>query len=136
MQWKGLYFFDMVLPFGLRSAPYLFNLLSEGLEWIIHSKLNIPGVLHILDDYFIALPPPRSLCSTALCELLTLFTDLGIPLAPGKTFRPSTELEFMGILLDSQKMEARLPDDKLSRLRTLIASWRLRAPVASRTCNH
>ena len=123
MQWKGLYFFDMVLPFGLRSAPYLFNLLSEGLEWIIHSKLNIPGVLHILDDFFIAFPPPRSLCSTALCELLTLFTDLGIPLAPGKTFRPSTELEFMGILLDSQKMEARLPDDKLSRLHTLTASW-------------
>ena len=123
MQWKGLYFFDMVLPFGLRSAPYLFNLLSEGMEWIIHSKLNIPGVLHILDDFFIALAPPRSLCSTALCELLTLFTALGIPLAPGKTFRPSTELEFMGILLDSQKMEARLPDDKLSRLHTLIASW-------------
>ena len=123
MEWKGLYFFDMLLPFGSQSAPYLFNLLSEGLEWIIHSKLNIPGILHILDDFFIALPPPGSLCSTALCELLTLFTDLGIPLAPGKTFHPSTELEFMGILLDSQKMEARLPDDKLSRIRTLIASW-------------
>lgn len=123
MQWKGLYFFDTVLPFGLRSAPFLFNMLSDALEWIIRSKLNIPGVLHILDDFFIALAPPRSHCATALCQLLTLFTDLDIPLAPGKTFRPSTELEFMGILLDSTNMEARLPEDKLTRLRSLVSSW-------------
>ncbi|XP_078374065.1 uncharacterized protein LOC144657587 [Oculina patagonica] len=88
MQWKGLYFFDTVLPFGLRSAPFLFNMLSDALEWIIRHKLNITGVMHILDDFFIALPPPRSQCSTALCNLLTVFTDLDIPLAPGKTFPP------------------------------------------------
>ena len=123
MQWKGLYFFDTVLPFGLRSAPFLFNMLSDALEWIIRHKLNITGVMHILDDFFIALPPPRSHCSTALCHLLTLFTDLDIPLAPGKTFTPSTQLEFMGILLDSSLMEARLPDDKLTRLRSLVSAW-------------
>lgn len=123
MHWKGLYFFDTVLPFGLRSAPFLFNMVSDGLEWIIRNRLNIRGVLHILDDFFIALPPPRSQCSTALCNLLTLFTDLDIPLAPGKTFSPSTQLEFMGILLDSSTMEARLPDDKLTRLRSLVSSW-------------
>ena len=123
MQWKGLYFFDTVLPFGLRSAPFLFNMLSDALEWIIRHKLNITGVMHILDDFFIALPPPRSHCSTALCHLLTLFTDLDIPLAPGKTFTPSTQLEFMGILLDSSLMEAKLPDDKLTRLRSLVSVW-------------
>ena len=47
MQWKGMYFFDM---------------LSDGLEWIIRNKLKIPGVLHIyiLDDFSIALAPPHS----------------------------------------------------------------------------
>ena len=123
MQWKGLYFFDTVLPFGLRSAPFLFNMLSDALEWIIRHKLNITGVMHILDDFFIALPPPRSHCSKALCHLLTLFTDLDIPLAPGKTFTPSTQLEFMGILLDSSLMEAKLPDDKLTRLCSLVSVW-------------
>ena len=123
MQWKGLYFFDTVLPFGLRSASFLFNTLSDALEWIICHKLHIPGVLHILDDFFIACAPPRPQCSTALCQLLTLFTELDIPIAPGKTFPPSTHLEFMGILLDSMKMEARLPDNKLIRLRELVSSW-------------
>ena len=122
MHWKGLYVFDTVLPFGLRSAPFLFNLVSDDLEGIIRNRLNIRGVLHMLDDFFIALPPPRSQCSTALCNLLSLFTDLDIPLAPGKTFSPSAQLEFMGILLDSSTMEARLLDDKLSRLRSLVSS--------------
>ena len=110
-------------PFGLRSAPFLFNMLSDALEWIIRHKLNITGVMHIMDDFFIALPPPRSHCSTALCHLLALFTNLDIPLAPGKTFTPSTQLEFMGIPLESSLMEAKLPDDKLARLRSLVSVW-------------
>ena len=44
------------------------------------------------------------------------FTDLNIPIAPGKTFPACTCLEFMGILLDSNKMEARLLVDKLARI--------------------
>ena len=40
---KRLYLFDTVLPFGLRSAPFLFNMVSDGLKWIIHNRLNIRG---------------------------------------------------------------------------------------------
>ena len=67
MEWEGLYFFDIVLPFGLRSAPFLFDEFSSALEWIIGTKVNIPKVIHILDDFFFAISPPRSKCMTALC---------------------------------------------------------------------
>ncbi len=60
MKWRGLYFFDRVLPFGLRSAPYIFNMLSDALEWILINKLGVSNVLHILDDFFIADGVPRS----------------------------------------------------------------------------
>ena len=36
---------------------------------------------------------------------------------------PSTSLEFLGVLLDTVRMEARLPDDKLQRIRQAIRSW-------------
>ena len=58
MKWEGLYFFDMTLPFVLRSAPFLFDEFSSALEWIIQNKLNTPKVIHILDDFFFATPPP------------------------------------------------------------------------------
>ena len=67
MEWEGLYFFDIVLPLGLRSAPFLFDEFSSALEWIIRTKVNIPKVNHILDDFFFATFPPRSKCMTALC---------------------------------------------------------------------
>ncbi|KAL9977320.1 hypothetical protein ACROYT_G014710 [Oculina patagonica] len=132
MKWQGLYFFDMVLPFGLRSAPFLFDQFSSALEWIIQHKLNVPQVIHILDDFFIALPPPRSHCATALCKVLHLFTELDIPIAPGKTFSPSTSLEFMGILLDSHTMEARLPQDKLTRTKQALLQWSLKKSATLR----
>ena len=126
MKWEGLYFFDMVLPFGLRSAPFLFDEFSSAVEWIIQTKLNIPKVIHILDDFFFATSPPRSKCMTALCQILHLFTDLNIPIAPGKTFPACTCLEFMGILLDSNKMEAPLPVDKLTRSKEALGQWTIR----------
>ena len=46
-----------------------------------------------------------------------------------KTLGPSQVLEFMGITLDSTLMEACLPEDKLTHLRTLLASFKGRRSV-------
>ena len=127
MKWRGLYFFDRVLPFGLRSAPYIFNMLSDALEWILINKLGVSNVLHILDDFFIADGVPRSACLTSLCKLLCLFTELNVPIAPGKTYAPTQTLEFLGITLDSIRMLALLPDDKLNQARILLKNWRKRS---------
>jgi len=32
--WQGCYYIDKVLPFGLRSSPYLFNRLADALNYI------------------------------------------------------------------------------------------------------
>ena len=45
---------------------------------------------------------------------------LGIPMAPEKTFGPSSTISFAGIELDSVKMEARLPPDRLAKCQDLI----------------
>jgi len=35
MEWKGSIYIDTCLPFGLCSAPKLFNILADLLEWIL-----------------------------------------------------------------------------------------------------
>ena len=55
--------------------------------------------------------------------MLLTFKNLGVPISPGKTVGPATELEFLGIILDSQKAEARLPCDKLERLQGELTKW-------------
>ena len=121
--WKAQYFVDMYLPFGLRSAPYIFNQLSDALEWVLRHNYGLSNILHILDDFFIA-ERSRLECLTSFSTLLRVFMSLRAPVVAAKTLGPSQVLEFMGITLDSTLMEARLPEDKLTRLRTLLASFK------------
>ena len=131
MFWDGNYYYDKVLPFGLRSAPFLFNMLSDAVEWILLNKCYISFVCHILDDFLIIEPaspsPPQSqACQVSLSSMLLTFRNLGIPVANNKTQGPDNVLEFMGIILDSDKMEARLPLDKVERIQASLASFESR----------
>jgi hypothetical protein len=37
--WNGVYYKENCLPFGLATAPILFNLFAEALHWILESFL-------------------------------------------------------------------------------------------------
>ncbi|CAB4009664.1 Hypothetical predicted protein [Paramuricea clavata] len=112
----------------LRSAPFIFNQLSDAVEWILRNNCKISFACHILDDFLIMEPkapsiPHDSTCLQSLSKMLLTFHDLKIPIAPGKTQGPLQVLEFMGIILDTVKMEARLPADKIHRIRTIFAEF-------------
>ena len=49
MQWQGEVYVDAALPFGLRSAPKIFNSLADALAWI----LNHHGVEHVWNYWMI-----------------------------------------------------------------------------------
>ena len=61
-----------------------------------------------------------------------VLTHLGVPLAPSKIVGPTTRLVFLGIELDTVAMEARLPAEKLSRLRSSIFTWQGRKSCTKR----
>ena len=63
MKWLGKYFVDLALPFGLRSAPYIFNSVAEMVEWILLNRHHLPDLLHYLDDFITAGPPNSAQCS-------------------------------------------------------------------------
>ena len=126
MFWNGFYYFDKVLPFGLCSAPFIFNQLSE---WILQHNCMISFVCHILDDFLIIEPPAPtvpldSLCQASLCSMILSFKNLNIPISAAKTEGPCKVPQFMGIILDSHKMEARLPVDKVERIKTALWEFR------------
>ena len=128
MFWNGQYYFDKVLPFGLRSAPYIFKQLLDAIEWILLNKCSISFVCHILDDFFIVEPPCHtppldSLCQASLSSMILTFKNLNIPISAAKTEGPSQIILFMGIILDSGKMEGRLPEDKVERIKSALSTF-------------
>ena len=52
MQWRGNYFVDLVLPFGLCSAPFIFTSIADLVEWILVHNYGMDFLLHYLDDSF------------------------------------------------------------------------------------
>ena len=123
MFWQGKYYVDLALPFGLRSAPGIFNTLADVFHWILVNNYNVLDLLHYLDDYFTLGPPNSDLCATRLRAINESAAEIGIPLSPEKCVGPTTCLTFLGIELDSVNMTARLPADKLAELICMLDDW-------------
>ena len=74
-QWQGRYYYDRVLPFGLCSAPYIFNCLADAIEWLVRQR-GITQVHHYtlmtssLQGHF-AHQSVLDTCSALLLSVLT-----------------------------------------------------------------
>ena len=90
---------------GLSSSCAIFEAVLTALEWI------------------------STQCTRDLSNFVSLCEYIGVPLAPEKTVGPDSVLQFAGIILDSVRMEARLPDDKLAKCRQLLTVFLARRSV-------
>ena len=61
MYWQGQYYIDTCLPFGLRSAPSIFNNFASALHWILEKKYGAT-LLHYLDNFLLVGPPEQPIC--------------------------------------------------------------------------
>ena len=82
---------------------------------------GVKSFIHYLHNFFFVEPP--GLGGVAISQALAIWESLGVAVAPNKVEGPSTSLCFLGLKLDSITLTARLPADKLARLRQLVADW-------------
>lgn len=68
---------------GASSSCAIFERFSTALQWICNKHLNIPHVLHILDD-FLFMGQSFEECQTYLTKFLTLCQELGVPIKQEK----------------------------------------------------
>ena len=62
MQWRGQYFVDLVLSFGLRSAPFIFTAIADLVEWIQVHNYDVTFLHHYLDDFLTFGPSSSPVC--------------------------------------------------------------------------
>lgn len=125
MAWEDQVYVDIALPFGLRSAPIIFSALADALEFAIRSK-GVKEIGHYLDDFVIVGPPKSAQCSRDLQKSLETCVEMGFPVAEEKTRGPATMIRFLGVELDTERLELRLPAEKLIKLREIVGRWRKR----------
>lgn len=131
IEWEGVTYLDKALPFGLRSAPKLFSAVADSLSWALQCE-GITNSVHYLDDFLFWGPPMSPNCEQALAQATSLCTRLGLPVANHKTVGPSTTLTFLGITIDSDHQELRLPGDKVASLKATLSRWERRRSATKR----
>ena len=68
-------------------------------------------------------PHSSTTCQENLNIIKEVCLYLGIPLALEKLEGHTQSLTFLGIVLDTSRMEIQLPEDKLSRIRAQLTIW-------------
>ena len=116
VKWDGMYYVFVRLVFGCRSSPRVFDTLSQAVCWIACNKYGVQTMFHMLDDFLTVGKPVMCTGERTRAILSLIFKRLRIPLAPHKCIGPTTCLEYLGIILDSEEMVAKLPNDKVMRI--------------------
>ena len=115
MMWDRELYIDTVLPFGLRSAPKIFSAIADAAEWIaLHT--GVSSLLHYLDDFLTMGRAELRECADNLDLLIHTCHRLGLPLKWQKLEGPSTVIVFLGIVLDTQRLEMRVPEERSKSL--------------------
>ena len=114
--WKSRHYQETCLPFGLCTAPFIFNLFAKGFHWILESYLHW-SVDHYLDDFLAIILALKAIPATLLQynRNYEQVTDLlGIPRQKSKN-QSRTVIPVIVIEIDSTKFMARFPSEKIAK---------------------
>ena len=122
---QGHFYAERFLPFGLRTAPYLFNLFAEVFHWALERRIQAISptakVLHYLDD-FIVLLPPGSRWEPAAGVFQETADEVGLKIKEQKN-EEGTLVSFGGLLIDTRRMIIRLPPEKKTKGLALVSKY-------------
>ena len=125
ISWNGGLFVDRALPFGLRSAPKLFNAVADFLAWALFRE-GVSPLIHYLDDFLLFGPPGSGAAAVGRARTESLFGQCNVPIAHHMTEGPATSVTFLGIQIDTITSKIHLPAEKVHRLQALLTTWQSR----------
>ncbi|XP_021350843.1 uncharacterized protein LOC110448746 [Mizuhopecten yessoensis] len=106
-------------------------MLSEAIHYIATHSYGISKMLFLLDD-FLTIDPVQNNGHKTMETLQFVFNRLNIPLHPDKTLGPDTFMTFLGIDLDTIKLQASLPPEKISRIIEVLTEFATRKTATKR----
>jgi len=131
----GQFFYERVLPFGLRSSCRIWDMFAAALRYFCEHTLGVTAprfVVHYVDDFLFVVQSADGVAARAMLQgALALCKFLGVPMSEAKTEGPVTCLTFLGIQLDTIAMEARLDDSRLAELRSLCLAWQSKGTASA-----
>ena len=123
-QFEGMWYVDMVLPFGLRSSPAIFCQFADLVRWILHTCYHVPMVINYSDDFLQVSGHDLLIAQGELDTIKRAFIEMGIPLAgPEKIIGPCHRLPYLGIIIDSLSMTMEITEERYEECMQTLPKW-------------
>lgn len=117
--WNDCYYFDVVLPMGLRSAALACQRITSGISYIC-SRRGF-DVLNYLDDFQGVELPDKA--ATAFGSLQSLLVELGVEESKSKACPPTTRATCLGVEFDTLAMTKSVHPERLLEIQALLRTW-------------
>ena len=113
---------EWFLPFGLQTAPYLFNFFAEVFHWILDYHLQKQGLQADIIHYLVVSSVAghtirKSSKYSAIFKNLCSQVGLAIKIS---TNEDEHVVSFGGVELDTKKMVVRLPIKKFNKAQSIV----------------
>lgn len=120
LEYRGQWFVDNCVCFGCKAAPYVFNRITDS----VSRYLRDCGITcyNYLDDMICVSPSYEQGVKDQLF-LLRVLRGLGFYIAWEKVHSPSKICTYLGIVIDAEKAQLRLPKERLCKLRHELKFW-------------
>ena len=116
---KIYYFVDKCLPFGAAISCAHFQEFSDAVAHIVKFKM-LQDLVNYLDDFlFVALL--KAWCDQQVRTFLDICEQIKFPVSMEKTFWGTTQLEFLGLLIDTIYHIMSVPVNKIEKALNLIS---------------
>ena len=114
------HYLDICLPFGYRNGSSIFQCISDAVRHMMHQSHF--DIINYIDDILgIDVPSKIDASFGALRQLLH---TLGFDISLKKLEKPSTRLNCLGILVDTEKFTLSIPLEKLNKILVVCDAWR------------
>ena len=130
LKWNNQYYVDTRLCFGLRCAPSIFHRISSFITRCM-ARRGYDYIINYLDD-FCMIHHDQTKVKESQQALIQLLHSLGFSVSWPKVVSPTQVVKFLGIILDSVKMEMRLPNSKLKSLQNVLHEFSNKSKATKR----
>ena len=126
---QGAYYTDICPSFGCRGSSMAQQRVSEAVRHLMAQE-GYP-ILAYVDD-FCGIHSTAARAHAGYDAFVQLTNTLGLKLAEDKSAPPSTEMEWLGFLFNTQEMSITLPPHKLQEIIDLTGTWSAKTRASRR----
>ena len=112
------FFIDKCMPFGASISCANFQKFSDALSHIVRVLTGRKNINYLDDFFFVAFL--AAVCDGQVSIFLQVCHLINFPVSLSKTVWASTQITFLGLLIDTVRQIVAIPTDKVERAQTMI----------------